>query len=206
MMELNRADEMIIKGQVKMKYLVGKVRIENRILILNSRILFQSVLVFGVAVIAKAQLFCLSKTQQSFEKKNQYLLFSLFFFLMFITEPDTATSDYPAGKVLLETYMRYGQISDQRLEVVQSEEGWRPSTQNESDFMERHKQTPQARVRFISDGNADVTCVVKDVTPVWSRFWNYLRPYLYCIFFICGFWGISRRIRALWPRVCFFYG
>ena len=39
-MELNRADEMIRKGQVKMKYLVGKVRIENRILILNSRILF----------------------------------------------------------------------------------------------------------------------------------------------------------------------
>ena len=103
MMELNRADEMIIKGQAKMKYLVGKVRIENRILILNSRILFQSVLVFGVAVIAKAQLFCLSKTQQSFEKQNQYLLFSLFFFLMFITEPDTTTSDYPAEKVLLET-------------------------------------------------------------------------------------------------------
>ena len=75
-MELNRADEMIRKGQVKMKYLVGKVRIENRILILNSRILFQSVLVFGVTVIAKAQLFCLSKTQQSFEKQNQYLLFS----------------------------------------------------------------------------------------------------------------------------------
>ena len=102
-MELNRADEMIRKGQVKMKYLVGKVRIENRILILNSRILFQSVSVFGVAVIAKAQLFCLSKTQQSFEKQNQYLLFSLFFFLMFITEPDTTTSDYPAEKVLLET-------------------------------------------------------------------------------------------------------
>ena len=103
MMELNRADEMIRKGQVKMKYLVGKVRIENRILILNSRILFQSVLIFEVAVIAKAQLFCLSKTQQSFEKQNQYLLFSLFFFLMFITEPDTTTSDYPAEKVLLET-------------------------------------------------------------------------------------------------------
>ena len=64
---------------------------------------FLECLVFGVAVIAKAQLFCLSKTQQSFEKQNQYLLFSLFFFLMFITEPDTTTSDYPAEKVLLET-------------------------------------------------------------------------------------------------------
>ena len=101
--------------------------------------------------------------------------------------------------------MRYGQISYQRLDVVQWEEGWRPSTQNESDLMERHKQTPEAKVRFISDGNEAVTCVVKDVTPVWSRFWNYLSPYLYCIFFICGFWGISRCIRALRPRVCFFF-
>ena len=91
------------KGTSQDEVSSGKVRIENRILILNSRILFQSGLVFGVAVIAKAQLFCLSKTQQSFEKQNQYLLFSLFFFLMFITEPDTTTSDYPAEKVLLET-------------------------------------------------------------------------------------------------------
>lgn len=101
--------------------------------------------------------------------------------------------------------MRYGQISYQHLDVVQWEEGWRPSTQNESDLMERHKQTPEAKVRFISDGNEAVTCVVKDVTPVWSRFWNYLWPYLYCIFFICGFWGISRCIRALRPRVFFFF-
>ena len=100
--------------------------------------------------------------------------------------------------------MRYGQISYQRLDVVQWEEGWRPSTQNESGLMERHRQTPEAKVRFISDGNEAVTCVVKDVTPVWSRFWNYLRSYLYCIFFICGFWGISRCIRALRPRVHFF--
>ena len=59
--------------------------------------------------------------------------------------------------------MRYGQISYQHLDVVQWEEGWRPSTQNESDLMERHKQTLEAKVRFISDGNEAVTCVVKDV-------------------------------------------
>lgn len=119
-------------------------------------------------------------------------------------EPDKATCDYPAGTVLLETCMRYGKISYQPLDVVQWKKSWRPSTQHESDVMERHKQTPKATVRFISDGNAAVRCVVKDVTPVWSRFWYSLRPYLYCIFFICGFWGISRCIRALRPRVCFF--
>ena len=111
---------------------------------------------------------------------------------------------YPAGMVLLETCMRYGKISYQPLDVVQWKKSWRPSTQHESDVMERHKQTPKATVRFISDGNAAVRCVVKDVTPVWSRIWYSLRPYLYCIFFICGFWGISRCIRALRPRVCFF--
>ena len=155
-----------------------------------------------------AQLFCLSKTQQSFASQNQCLLFSFFsfffIFLIFITEPDKATCDYPAGMVLLETCMRYGKISYQPLDVVQWKKNWRPSTQHESDVMERHKQTPKATVRFISDGNAAVRCVVKDVTPVWSRFWYFLRPYLYCIFFICGFWGISRCIRALRPRVCFF--
>ena len=52
MNEMDPMDKMIRKGQVKMKYLVGEVRIENRILILNSRILSRSVLVCGVAVIA----------------------------------------------------------------------------------------------------------------------------------------------------------
>ena len=52
MNEMDPMDKIIRKGQVKMKYLVGEVRIENRILILNSRILSRSVLVCGVAVIA----------------------------------------------------------------------------------------------------------------------------------------------------------
>ena len=133
-----------------------------------------------------------------------FFVFLFFIFLIFIKEPDKATCDYPAGMVLLETCMRYGKISYQPLDVVQWKKSWRPSTQHESDVMERHKQTPKATVRFISDGNAAVRCVVKDVTPVWSRFWYSLRPYLCCIFFICGFWGISRCIRALQPRVCFF--
>lgn len=52
MNEMDPMDKIIRKGQVKMKYLVGEVRIENRILIFNSRILSRSVLVCGVAVIA----------------------------------------------------------------------------------------------------------------------------------------------------------
>lgn len=52
MNEMDPMDKIIRKGQVKMNYLVGEVRIENRILIFNSRILSRSVLVCGVAVIA----------------------------------------------------------------------------------------------------------------------------------------------------------
>lgn len=130
-------------------------------------------------------------------------------------ESDTATRDYPAGMVLLETCMRYGKISYLPLDVVQRKNGWRPSTKNESDLMQRHKQTPEATVRFSSDGNAAINCVVKDVAPFWRRFrisvwfpqlrfpqlrFPQLRPFLYGIFLLCGFWGLIRCIRVLRPR------
>lgn len=50
-------EQMARKGQVKMKNLMGKVRVEKRILALNSRIVIQNVLAIGSLVSCMTELF-----------------------------------------------------------------------------------------------------------------------------------------------------
>lgn len=59
-------EQMARKGQVKMKNLMGKVRVENRILDLNSRIVIQNVLAVGSLVSCMTELFLFLQTQPTF--------------------------------------------------------------------------------------------------------------------------------------------
>lgn len=159
---------------------------------------------------AKQKLPGFYETEQTFNIIFVCVDWFCLFFLISAINRDVPIRDYPAGTVLLETCMRYGKISHQAQDVVQQVGRWRPSNENESDLMERHKQTPEATVRFITDGNGAIRCVVVDVTPYWRKFLVKLSPrplFLHCMFVINGFWGIFRCIRTMWVWFCnWFWG
>ena len=73
--------------------------------------------------------------------------------------------------MLLETRMRYGEISYQDNDVLRREDSWLPSERNKSDLRRDHSLTYDAKVQFVSQGNGEVTIHVVDVTPCWRTNW-----------------------------------
>ena len=82
---------------------------------------------------------------------------------MFIQIPATDSGasgtsvDYPAGTVLLQTRMRYGEIFFQAEDVLTRKDRWQPSERQETYLREDHRLTPEATVRFISTGYGGVS-------------------------------------------------
>ena len=66
------------------------------------------------------------------------------------------SAPFPADTVLLDTRLRYGKISYLKEDVVDRKEGWQPSERHMSHLGVDYLSTPEARVRFISDGYGGV--------------------------------------------------
>ena len=81
---------------------------------------------------------------------------------------------FPADTVhvLLDTRLRYGKISYQKEDVVDWKEGWQPSERLMSHLGKDYLSTPDARVRFISDGYGGVRDVVTRTAaaPDWKKY------------------------------------
>ena len=93
-----------------------------------------------------------------------------------------ANRNYPAGTVLLETLMRYGEISYQPTDIVQREGEWKPLGEYEADLMERYRSSPEATVKFLSEGNGAIRSVVTvKKTPWWRKFLNCFLGFLGCM-------------------------
>jgi len=69
--------------------------------------------------------------------------------------------------MLLETRMRYGEISYKTKDVLRRKDNWQPSEKNISDLRKLHRSTYDAKVQFVSQGNGEITMHVVDVTPCW---------------------------------------
>jgi len=69
--------------------------------------------------------------------------------------------------MLLDTRMRYGEISYEPKDVLRREDHWQPSEKHKSDLRKRHGSTNDAKVQFVSQGNGEITMHVVDVTPCW---------------------------------------
>ena len=75
--------------------------------------------------------------------------------------------------MLLETSMRYGEISFQVADVVKRVEEWQPPDKYKADLKEQHGLTPEAKVEFVSEGNGAISysCVIPAEKPSWWRRW-----------------------------------
>jgi len=90
--------------------------------------------------------------------------------VLFVLIP--AITDYPAGTVLLETSMRYGEISYQAPDVVKRVDEWQPPDNYKADLKEQHGLTPEAKVKFVSKGSGTISysCVITKEKPSrWRR-------------------------------------
>ena len=86
-----------------------------------------------------------------------------------------SSSICPADTVLLETRMRYGEISYHNEDVLKWKERWQPSERLENDLRMDHQKKPEVKVRFYSDKYGRVQCTVIETTPGRStRLKNYL--------------------------------
>lgn len=125
--------------------------------------------------------------------------------LFALTPAIDAHRDYPAGTVLLETRMRYGEISYQETDVVTREDEWKPPDECEADLMARYRSSAEAKVKFLSKGNGDIHFVVNvDETPCWRKCCMF---FVNCFlgFFRCTrncFLGFIRCMRVTWAWIC----
>lgn len=90
--------------------------------------------------------------------------------------------------------MRYGEISYQETDVVKREDEWKPPDEYEADLMERYRSSPEAKVKFLSEGNGAIrSVVIVDETPCWRKC---------CMFFVNCFLGFIRCMRVTWAWIC----
>ena len=109
---------------------------------------------------------------------------------------DSVPADYPEGKVLLDTKMRYGEISYDDEDVQSWDQRWRPSEKTVQHLARDWRSIPVAKVLFISNGVGDVYCnVVKPREGFRSwlysladsyRSWARDNPIKACLFCCCG--------------------
>lgn len=59
-------------------------------------------------------------------------------------------TDYPAGTVLLETRMHYGEISYQVPDVVKRVDEWQPPDENKAHLKEKYGSTPTAKIERLT--------------------------------------------------------
>ena len=113
-------------------------------------------------------------------------------------------TDYPAGTVLLETRMRYGEISYQETDVVKRVDGWQPSDKNKADLKELHGLTPEAKVTFFSEGNGAISCNVDEKKVAEEIPW--WRKCMICVAACAAAcWaGFTRCMRGTWAWICDF--
>ena len=112
---------------------------------------------------------------------------------MFVLIP--AIVDHPAGTVLLETSMRDGEISYQPTDIVQREGEWQPPDRYKADLKKHHGSTPEAKVKFVSEGNGAISysCVVVTVE----------KPCRQCSACMTRCWaGFTSCMSATWARIC----
>ena len=105
---------------------------------------------------------------------------------------------YPADTVLLETRMRYGEISYRREDVLKrGEERWKPPEELENYLRENHQSKPEVKVRFYTDKYGVVQSTVTErKLGGWTRLEN---PLCYC------FVWLKNRLCPFPPRLqnCF---
>ena len=65
--------------------------------------------------------------------------------------------DYPAGTVLLQTRLRYGEISYEAEDVLTRKDRWQPSERPVTHLREDYRSTPNAQVRLTSTGYGGVS-------------------------------------------------
>ena len=82
---------------------------------------------------------------------------------------DSVPADYPEGMVLLDTKMRYGEISYDDEDVQSWHQRWHPSEKTVQDLRRDWRSKPVANVLFIANGVGGVYCkVVKPREGFWS--------------------------------------
>ena len=97
---------------------------------------------------------------------------------------------YPVNAVLLETRIRYGEISYHNEDVLKWKERWQPPERLENDLRKRHQKKPEVKVWFYLDEYGEAQCTVIETTLGCStRLNNYL--------FFCFAW--------LWNRLYFYF-
>ena len=69
--------------------------------------------------------------------------------------------------MLLDTHLRYGEISYDEEDVQSWDQSWRPSEKTVQHLRRDWKSTPVAKVSFISNGFGSVSCSVKEVKEGW---------------------------------------
>ena len=97
---------------------------------------------------------------------NGYLLVPYIKNVLFVFIP--AITDYPAGTVLLETRMHYGEISYQVPDVVKRVDEWQPPDENKAHLKEKYGSTPTAKVTFVFKGIGEIECAVAEL-PWWRK-------------------------------------
>ena len=83
-------------------------------------------------------------------------------------------ADYPEGMVLLDTLMRYGEISYDDEDVQSWDQRWHPSEKTVQDLGRDWRSIPVAKVLFISNGVGGVYCKVFKVVKPREGFWSWL--------------------------------
>jgi len=99
--------------------------------------------------------------------------------------------------VLLDTHLRYGEISYDEEDVQIWEKSWRPSEKIVQDLRRDQTSIPVVKVSFISNGGGGVSYNVVPVKQ--TDFW----PWLYARFISCLWWcfeKIKERVIACLPR------
>ena len=98
---------------------------------------------------------------------------NMFFFLNLTSSPappvvldvDSIPADYPEGMVLLDTQMRYGEISYDDEDVQSWDQKWHPSEKTVQDLARDWRSIPVAKVMFITNGVGGVYCKVVGMKP-----------------------------------------
>ena len=90
-------------------------------------------------------------------------------------KPDvgSVSADYPEGTVLLDTQMRYGEISYDDEDVQSWDQRWHPSEKTVQDLVRDWRSIPVAKVLFITNGVGSVYCKVAGVKPL-KGLWSWL--------------------------------
>lgn len=79
---------------------------------------------------------------------------------MIISGANSIPVDHPEGTVLLDTRVRYGEISDKKEDVKVWDRSWQPSERAVQDLKREWKTVPLANVQFIVNANGGVICNV----------------------------------------------